>query len=891
MRTEQWLYMIPLRLRSLFRRRQVDRELDEELRDHIARKTEEYVAKGMLPQEARRAALVEMGGVERCKEQCRDTRRVDWIQELIQDLRYGLRMLAKSPGFSAIVIGILAIGIGANTAIFSVVYAVLLKPLPFQHPGELVFLSEAKPQSGISSAFASYDNFTEIRAQNHVFSELAGVTTHELTFTGHGEPAPVDTAGITPELFSLLGTKPLLGRLFIADDGKQGAAPVVILGETVWRDRFNADLNVIGSSVTLDHRSYTVAGVIPAAPGVLFLPRQIQFWIPVAQDPLFGALIQQRPDLRGIGVIGRLNPGVSIAQAQAEMDTVATRLARKSPAENSGWVIRLEPLQRVIVGDVRTALLVLLGAVGLVLLIACANISNLLLARASSRGKEIALRIALGAGRARVVRQLLTESAVLGFVGGVAGVLLAYWGVHALTSFLPGDLPQLHAIRVDTSVLLFALALSMLASFLFGMAPAMFAVRSNVQAALKETEAHASEPGARRVARSFLAAVEVTLAMVLLVAAGVLLRSFVTLTSVNPGFSVTHVVKADIQLPQFQYSKPEQWTAFSDELLRRLQSQPGMHDCAIAVPLPLNTQGSVNLPFTMVDHAPTPKGTPQSADYVSVSPGYFHVMGIPLLHGRTFNDRDLSSAPRVTIISEAFAQRFFPNQDPIGRQLVFSFPPNRGIPRQIVGIVGDVRDVSIAKEPGPMMYVPFDQSPFWGGEVVVRSDLNVGSVAATIRHEGHAVDRDLPVTGVVSMSDLIDTSVAQLRFRTWLLGSFATMALVLAAAGIFGVISYSVSRRTHEMGIRITLGASPANVMRLILTESARLVLIGLAVGIPVSLVLGRFLSSLVFRIHAADPTTFIVVALLLFTVAILAAYIPARRATRVDPMIALRHE
>jgi putative ABC transport system permease protein len=844
----------------------------------------------MLAQEARRAALVEMGGVERCKEECRDTRRVDWIQDLIQDLRYGLRMLAKSPGFSAMAIAILAIGIGANTAIFSIVFAVLLKPLPFAHPGQLVFLSEAKPQNGISSAGASYDNFIEIRAQNHVFSELAGFATHELTLTGRGEPAAVDTGDVMPEFFALLDTKPVVGRAFMTEDNKQGAPPVVILSESVWHDRFAADPNVIGSSVTLDHRPYTVVGVMPGEPSVIFSPRRIQFWIPITQDPLFAPWIP-RQGLRWLAVIGRLNPGVSVAHAQSEMDVVAANLAKKFPAENSGWVVRLEPLQRVIVGDVRTALLVLFGAVGLVLLIACANISNLLLARATSRGKEIALRIALGAGRARVVRQLLTESAVLGLLGGAVGVLLAYWGVHALTSFLPENLPQIHAIRVDASVLFFALALALLASFLFGLAPAFFAIGSNVQATLKEGAAHSSEPGARRFARGFLAAAEVAMAMVLLVAAGVLLRSFAALTSVNPGFRVTDAVKADIQLPRFQYSKPEQWAAFSDELLRRLQSQPGMRDSAIGVPLPLNAQGSAPLPFEIMDHAALPKGTPESADFVVVSPTYFHVMGIPLLRGRAFNERDVSSAPRVTIISEAFAQRFFANEDPIGKQLVFSFPPNPGVPRQIVGIVQDVRDVSIGQDPGPMMYVPFNQSPFWGAEVVVRSELNVGSVAATIRREVHEVDKDLPVTDVVSMSALIETSVAQPRFRTWLLGSFAVMALVLAAAGIFGVISYSVSRRTHEIGIRVTLGASPANIMRLILTESARLVLIGLAVGVPIALSLGRFLSSLLFGIHAADPTTFTAVAFLLFTVATLAAYVPARRATRVDPMIALRHE
>jgi putative ABC transport system permease protein len=885
-----WLSELARRLGMLVHRREFDADLEEEMRLHLELRRQEQLQSGMTAEDAKANARRRFGNATYLKEESHIAWGWDWLDHLVQDVRYGLRMLTKSPGFSAIVIAILAIGIGANAAIFSIVYPILLKQLPFPHPGQLIFLSEAKPQDGILSAGASYDNFIEIRAQNHVFSELAGVTTHELTLTGRGEPAAVDTGGVTPELLALLDTKPIVGRTFVLGDGKQGAPPVVILSESVWRDRFAADPNVIGSSVSLDHRPYTVIGVIPADPSVIFSPRRIQFWIPVAQDPLFGTWIP-RQGLRFLGVVGRLKPGVSIGHAQVEMDTIAARLAKKFPAENYGWIIRLTPLQRVIVGDVRTALFVLLGAVGLVLLIACSNISNLLLARATSRGKEIGLRIALGAGRARVVRQLLTESAVLGLLGGAAGVLLAYWGVHALKSFLPENLPQIHAIRVDASVLFFALALALLASFLFGLAPAFFAVRSNVQATLKEGAAHSNEHGARRFARDFLAVAEVALAMVLLVAAGVLLRSFAALTSVNPGFRVTHVVKADIQLPQFQYSKPEQWTAFSDELLRRLQSQPGMRDCAIAAPLPLNKQGPANLPFEIMDHAALPKGTPENADFVSVTPAYFHVMGIALLRGRAFNEQDVSSAPRVTIISEAFAHRFFANEDPVGKQLVFSFPPNLGVPRQIVGIVRDVRDVSIDQVPGPMMYVPFNQSPFWGGEVVVRSELNLGSVAATIRHEVHEVDRDLPVTDVVSMSDLIDASVAQPRFRTWALGSFAVMALVLAAAGIFGVISYSVSRRTHEIGIRITLGASPANVMRLILTESARLVLIGLAVGVSVALVLGRFLSNLLFGIHAADPTTFTAVAFLLFTVATLAAYVPARRAMRVDPMVALRHE
>ncbi|HUJ32921.1 MAG TPA: ABC transporter permease [Candidatus Acidoferrum sp.] len=876
--------------RAILDRSRAESEMDAELRFHIDAYAEDLIRSGLPRAEALRRARVEFGGVESAKEECREALGVRFIEALVQDLRYGFRTLRKSPGFAAVAIFTLALGIGANTAIFSVVYAVVLKPLPFANPGQLIFLSEAKPQQGIPSAGISYDNFTEIRAQNHVFSELAAAQNHQLTLTGHGDPAAVDTADVMPELFALLDVKPVLGRTFVSEDGKQGAQPVAILSENFWRDRFAADPNVIGSSVSLDHRSFTVVGVVPAAPATLFSPTPIQFWIPLAQDPLFGPWIP-RQGLRWLGIVGRLKPGVSIAQAQAEMDAISARLAAKFPAENTGWTIRLKPLQQVIVGDVRTALLVLLGAVGLILLIACANISNLLLARATSRGKEMALRIALGAGRSRIIRQLLTESAALGLLGGAAGVLLAYWGVHALISFLPSSLPKINDVRVDASVLAFALLLSVLASLVFGLAPAFFAAGSRVQSNLQESGGRAGEARARRFARSFLAVAEVTLAMILLVGAGLLVRSFLTLTSVSPGFDARNVVRAEISLPQFQYSKPEQWTAFSDELLRRLQAQPGMRDSAIGLPLPLDAQGAATLGFEIAGHPPLPKGTPETADYVSISPEYFHVMSIPLLRGRTFDDQDIRSAPMVTIISEALAHRYFPDQDPLGKQLIFSFPPNPGIPRQIVGVVGDVRDVSLGRDPGPMMYVPFAQAPLWGAEVVVRSNLSPESVSATIRHEVRQVDKDLPVTNIGSMAGSLDTSVQQPRFRTWLLGLFAAIALVLAAAGIFGVISYSVGRRTHEIGIRITLGATPADVLRLILGESARLVLVGLAVGIPAALGLARLLSNLLFAIRPADPLTLAAVSLLLLAVATVAAYIPARRAMRVDPMVALRHE
>jgi len=884
------LYKLRLRLISLLWPHRASRELVSELSFHIERQTTANVAAGMSRDDARAAALREFGGVEQVREECSDMRKVNWLQDLAQDLRYGVRTLAKSPGFATIAIATLAVGIGANTAIFSVVYAVLLRPLPFTEPDQLVFLSEAKPQQGISAAGVSYDNFDEIRSQNHVFSGLGVVQTHELTLTGRGEPTVVDVADVTPELLPLLDTKPVIGRSFVLEDGRQGSEPVVILSENYWHDGFAADPAVVGSSISLDQRSFTIVGVLPADPSILFSPRRIKVWIPVAQDPLWSSWIPRR-DLRWLGIVGRLNSGVSIPQAQAEMDAIAVRLAKKFPEENAGWMIRIEPLDRVVVGDVKTALFALLGAVGLILLIACANISNLLLARATSRGKEISLRLALGAGRPRIIRQLLTESAVLGLLGGIAGILIAYFGVRGLVSFLPENIPQVHAVRVDAAVLLFALFLSVAASFVFGLAPAFFAAGSNPQIALNESASRSGEPASRRFARSVLAVAEVALAMVLLIAAGLLLRSFASLTSLNPGFNIEHVVKADIQLPRFQYSKPDQWSAFADDLMRRLQSQPGMTDSAIGIPLPLNSQGAASSSFDIVGHPPMLKGVPQAADYVSISPAYFHVMNIPLLRGRIFNNHDVASAPAVVIISETFAGRYFPNQNPLGKQLMFAFPPKPGFPHEIVGIVGDVRNDSLAREPGPMMYVPFDQEPLWGAEVVVRSGLGVGGVAATIRHEVNQVDKDLPVTDIEAMAGMLDSSVAEPRFRTWLIGLFGVIALVLAAAGIFGVISYSVSRRTHEIGIRITLGASPQSVLRLVLGESARLVLIGLMIGAVAALALGRFLSNLLYGVHATDPVTFLTVAALLAAVALAAAYVPTRRAMRVDPIAALRHE
>src|SRR5690348_14206000 len=593
----------------------------------------------------------------------------------------------------------------------------------------------------------------EIRQQNRMFSEMAGNSFHDLTLTGAGEPSIVNAGDVTPEIFPLLNAKPLAGRTLQPEDGKRGAAPVAVIIENLWRSRFGANPALIGRSINLDMRHFTIVGILPASFRYPDGAARQDVWIPIGQDPVFGPLTL-KPGEPVMSGICRLKPGIFIAEAQAEMDMLSTRFAKEFP-EDSGVKIRIEPFRQFVVGNVETALLTLLGAVGLVLLIACANIANLLLTRATSRAREIAVRTTLGAGRARIVRQLLSESAVLGLLGGVTGIAFAYWGVQGLSSLLPASLPRVNAIRVDNFVLGFALLLSAIASCAFGLAPALFAANSNLQSSLREGGGRSGESRNRRLARSFLAAGEIAIAMVLLVAAGLLLRSFSRLMSVSPGFDAEHVVKADISLPQFQYSKPQQWTAFSNELLARIQADPGLHDSAVAVPRPI-ADTCVTLPFDIVGGpaSSASAASTRTASYVSISPGYFHVMDIPLLSGRLFDQRDVMSSPRVTIISKALARLYFPNQDPLGHQLNFGFPTGPPAMREIVGVVGDVRDDSLDQDPGPIMYVPFDQAPFWGANVVVRSTLGASSVAATLRQEVHEIDKDLPVTDVAMMPDL-----------------------------------------------------------------------------------------------------------------------------------------
>ncbi|HYL47447.1 MAG TPA: ABC transporter permease [Candidatus Limnocylindrales bacterium] len=681
-------------LQRLTGREKQEQEMNEELRDHLERQVAANVAAGMSPAEARRQAALQLGAIEGVKDGCREQRRGFWLETLWADLRYGLRMMLRTPGFMLIAILTLALGIGANTAIFSVVYAALLKPLPYPNPDHLVGLTVTN-QQGDETGF-SYVNFEEWRRRNHVLAELAGNQAHDLTLTGRGEPFLVNTGVVTPEVFALLGISPIAGRTFFPEEGKQGAAPVVLLSEKFWRGRLGADPNILGRSINLDKRAFTVVGIMPAGFRSPVIFRNQEVWIPLVDDPLFGGWMNRREG-HWLSVIGRLKPGVTIAQAQAELDTINESLVKEFPVENEGWNIRIVPLHAEIVSDIKPALVILWAAVGLVLLIACANVANLLLTRATSRGKEIAVRLALGAGRARIVRQLLTESAALGIAGGLAGILLAYWGVRSLGTLLPAGLTEFDAIRVDSRVLVFALLLSVAVSFIFGLAPALFAAKSDLQTSLRESGSRSGEARGHRRVRNFFACVEIALAMVLLIAAGLLVRSFIRLTSVNLGFNPQQLVRAEVDLPQFEYSTPQQWMNFSSDLLARVQAEPGMKNTAIGVPLPL-VNGIVNLGFEIEGEPALPSSKFPTADYASVSPEYFGVMSIPLLRGRGFSQQDVSSSPRVAIVSESLVRTYFSDDNPIGKRIIFALPPNSGVPREIVGIVSDVRDVSASQD-------------------------------------------------------------------------------------------------------------------------------------------------------------------------------------------------
>jgi len=809
------------------------------------------------------------------------------MPDLIQDIRYALRALLRTPGFTAVALATLALGIGANTAIFSVVDAVLLKPLPYAESGRLVRVYQTLPSRGIDANGVSYPNYSDWAARVRSCEDLAAIRLHDYTLTERGEPALVVAGTVTSNVFRLLRARPLLGRGLVVSDDAPGAAPVAVLTEKLWRQRFAGDASAIGKTVTLDRRLFTIVGVMPDA---FTTPPEIplaQLWTPLSQDPVFADLREKRAG-HYLTVIGRLAPGRTAPQAQAELAGVSASLERQFPKENEGWGVRIVPLVESLVSGFRTALLVLLGAVALVFLIACANIANLLLARANARSREIAIRTALGASRARLARQFLTECLVLSLAGGALGVALAFAGMGALRRLLPADLPRAAEIALDARVLTFALAASVLGALAFGVVPALQSAPGGLPAALREGSSGSGESGRRRRLRSTLVVAETALSFVLLVGAGLLARSFVRLRETPLGFDPSGVLSAGMSLPRSQYDRPAQWIGFYSSLIDRVRAEPGVDSVAVALPLPL-MGGGLNFAF-QVEGRVEPSGSGETtANYTALSPDYFRVMRVPLVRGRLFTDADGADRPKVCIVSAELARLYFPHENPLGRRLVFGFTDS--VAREIVGVVGDVKRDGLAVVSRPEMYVPFVQDPWWAAYLTVRTSADPALLEPAVRAHVRALDATLPIDDAQPMTRTVRDSAAQPRFRTTLLALFGAAALLLAALGIYGVVSYGVGRRTRELGIRVALGAQRGDVLRMILTEGLVLAAAGLAAGLAGALVLTRYLASLLFEVGRLDPATYAAVAATLLAASLLAGFLPARRAMRVDPVTALRQE
>ncbi len=804
----------------------------------------------------------------------------------LQDLRYGLRMLLKNLSFSVTAILLLALGIGATTTIFSIVNTTLLRPLPYEQPQQLVSIQDIGQSDGNKSPVAAA-NFLDWRTQNHVFSQMALLKIAPLNYVEVGNPERLRGFAVSPNLMGLLGIKPFLGRSFLPEEEKPGHDMVAVLSYSLWQRRFAGQTNLLGHSVRLDGRQYTVIGVMPEQfdfPGQFRAPAEL--WIPLTVNEELRQARGNHSDF----AIARLKPGVSITQAQTQMNTIAARLAKQYPEVNAAFdKVSITSLHEVLVGNIRQALLVLLAAVSCLLLIACANVANLLLVRASIRQREIALRSALGASRSRLVRQLLTESMLLSIIGGLLGLLLSVGSIQLLKWVGPTSLPRLQEVNLDLPVMGFALGLSVLTGVLFGLAPALQVSQAELNKNLKEG-GRSSTGGANRLQlRNLLVIGELALALLLLTSAGLLARSFLALQGVDPGFNPQSLVTTKINLDETNYPKPQQQTAFFQNVLERIRVVPGVKAASVVAAMPMSGSNMI-LSFTVQEHPPLKPEQQPSTGFNAVSADYFKTMGIPLIRGRGFTAFDREGSPKVAVISQTMAKRFFPGEDPIGKHLVVGYDTKNNV-HEIIGIVDDVHHTSLDTEGRSDVYAPFQQTTFNFMSLVVRSDLNINSLAQLMRREVLAVDSTQPIGKVNSVDQLIADTVAQPRFQMLLIGLFAGLALILATVGIYGVMAYSVAQRTNELGIRLALGAQPRDVLKMILSQGMLLVSVGIGLGLILSLAIGRLLASFLFGISPTDAPTFVGVSLILALAALLACYLPAQKATRVDPMIALRQE
>ncbi|HKD49973.1 MAG TPA: ABC transporter permease [Candidatus Acidoferrum sp.] len=883
-----------LRLQNLFYRNRSDRHLTDEIRFHLDQQIAENVASGMGPAEARHAAMRTFGNSTLLKEQTRDTWGWTWLEQIGNDLRFGARTLGKSPGFTVAAVVTLALGIGANTAMFSVVQGVVLAPLPYSQPDRLVMLLESNQR--FSRDAISYPNFVDWRRSARSFDQMAAMMFQQgVDLSGPGSPEHLDGVEVTAGFFGTLGVAPSLGREFTPEEDRHGAAPVIIISNRLWRNRFEASPQALGKSVILSGTDYVIVGVLP--PLFRFLD-QADVYLPLGQyNPL---LLEARGSHAGMVGVARLNAGVSVAQAQAEMSAIQDHLDQLYPDADRGTGADVEPLKRIIVQDVRGTLLLLLGAVGLVLLITCANVANLCLARSAAREREFAVRAALGASRARVMRQVLTESLLLSLAGGTMGVLLAFWSMRLELAAIPANVPRSENIGVNAEVLWFTLAVSLAVGILFGLAPALKTYKRDVQASLKESGRGAG--GGRHRAQSTFLVVQTALTLVLLVGAALLLRTIRHLWETNPGFDTQNLITFKVGLsPSTPKTGPGMRASYF-QLLDRIRAIPGVQAADFTELVPL-TDGDADAPFWIDSQKPAEIQNAPRTLVFTTGTDYLRTMGIPLLRGRFFTSEDTTKTPFVTVIDTVFAEQYFPGQNPVGQSITFGWDTPVG-PCEIVGVVGHVSHWGVGetdKRTRAQSYFSLQQDPdkwvplnYPDTKILVRTPLDVATMMPAIKSAVYAGGGAPPVYDVRTMPQIVAESMSSQRFPMILLATFAALALVLASVGTYGVVAYSVSQRVGEIGIRMALGAAKQDVFRMVVGNGLRLSCAGLAIGIAAALVLARLLSTfaqLLYGVRANDPLTLVGVSVGLMGVAVFASYIPARRATRVDPMAALRYE
>ncbi len=873
-----------LRFGGLFGRQRRDRELADEMESHLQMHIEDNLQRGMAPAEARRQALIKLGGVEQTKENYRERRGIPFLETLLQDIRFASRMLRKSPGFTTVAVLTLALGIGANTAIFSVVNGVLLRPLPFPKQDRLMVVWE-KDKDGTHSntGFATY---TDWKNMNHSFTGMAALSFWTPTLVTPNSAENLSGFRVSAPFFDILGVKMELGRNFLPAEDVRGQNFVAILSHSLWRSRFGADPHIVGKAITLGTVQYTVIGVLPAdMPSIFsFAPRKpSEIYTPLAYN---SSLPYACRDCRHLRVVARVRDDVYIAQANAEMNQISENLFRQYPKEYDAAGVILQPLKEYVVGTAGPILYTLFGSVGFVLLIACVNVANLLLGWAARRQREVAVRAAVGAGRTRLVRQFLTESLLLSFLGGTVGLVLATFGVVALQRVGPENLPRLPNVQVDFWVLCFTLGISCLTGLIFGVMPALRTSKTDLNEALKDGGKSTAGKERHRM-RSLLVVADVALALILLAGAGLMMKSFVRLLEVNPGFDSSHVLTLGISLwgPK---SADVPAVQFFQQMLDRVKALPGVESAAVINQIPLG--GNLDMYGVHVEGKsdPNPERDP-SADRYAISPDYLRTMRIPLLAGREFTQDDRRESPLVLIVNQTFVQHFWPGESAIGKRLKIG--DTKGPWRTVVGVAGDVLHRGLDAPHSLQVYIPNTQWTDSDVLMVVRTANDATSIVAAVRQAIAAVDPQAPVSNVATMNEVVSASVAQQRFSVLLFVLFAVIALVLASVGIYGVISYAVAERTHEIGIRMALGAARSDVLRLVVGEGMKSALLGVAAGIAGALALTRLLANLLYGVKPNDPATFVAVSALLTVVALLACYIPARRAMRVDPMVALRYE